>query len=266
MALSIAELNRLPRNQREPLFLQLVPVSLFSRLGIHRNTLTNVHGERVVHGVFPHDMNLSCIEVRARKADHDLAFACQVSFDSFMNSVHLDFILINDPSSERYTIDRDERGQDTLYGLRSRNIPEEIRAMDAGLAPGMVRRGLRLLSEFVASLESFTASVGLKSVTLGALFYHNAISWEREGFTYFRGLKMMQRIDGDFHRGGPLHVLMDDSTPFLRPGMELTVRGRSWAIHDGVLFDAWEEEWENPKMYKIIGRDHHVNTFSPGRS
>ena len=41
---------------------------------------------------------------------------------------------------------------------------------------------------------------------------------------------------------------------FRRRGMEKTVRGRSWAIHDGILVDAFDEEWESPKMYKMLER------------
>jgi hypothetical protein len=46
--------------------------------------------------------------------------------------------------------------------------------------------------------------------------------------------------------------------------MERTVRGRSWAIYDGILLDAFNEEWESPLMYKILGKDFKVNTF-PGQ-
>jgi len=67
-----------------------------------------------------------------------------------MQSLYLDFLIINDPFSERFNVDVDEFGKDTLLGTRSRNIPEEVRAMEAGLAPGMVKHGLRLLKEFVS--------------------------------------------------------------------------------------------------------------------
>jgi len=181
-----------------------------------------------------------------------------------MQSLYLDFLIINDPFSERFNVDVDEFGRDTLLGTRSRNIPEEVRAMEAGLAPGMVRHGLRLLKEFVKSLEAFMAPVDLNTITMGAFFYHNAISWERHGFTYFKGGKMMERIHREFQPGGLLYQKLDDSTPFRKKGMEKTVRGRSWAIHDGVLVEAFDEEWESPKMYKTLGKNFVVNTF-PGQ-
>jgi hypothetical protein len=117
------------------------------------------------------------------------------------------------------------------------------------------------VKEFVKSLEAFVASLELKTVTMGAFFYHNAILWERHGFTYFKGGKMMERIHREFQPGGLLYRKLDDSTPFRKKGMEKTVRGRSWAIYDGIFAETFDEEWESPKMYKMLGRDFSVNTF-----
>jgi acetoin utilization protein AcuC len=136
--------------------------------------------------------------------------------------------------------------------------------MEAGLAPGMVRKGLRLMGDFVECLEVFMVSLELKTVTIGAFYYHNAILWERYGFTYFKGGKMMEKIHREFQPGGSLYERLDDSTPFRRKGMEQSIRGRSWAIHDGVFVDVFDEEWESPIMYKILGKDFKVNTF-PGQ-
>ena len=218
----------------------------------------------MVTGIFPPEENFACIEMRYRAQDRDCVFSCQVSLEAFAQSLYLDFLTVNDPFSERFNIDIDESGKDTLLGTRSRNIPEEIRAMKAGLAPGMVRRGLHLLNEFVKSLEDFMTSLGLKTTTMGAFFYHNAILWERHGFTYFKGGKMMERIHKEFQPGGLLYQKLDDSTPFRRKGMEKTVRGRSWAIYDGIFAEAFDDEWESPKMYKMLGKNSGTNTF-PGQ-
>ena len=66
---------------------------------------------------------------------------------------------------------------------------------------------------------------------------------------------MMERIHKEFQPGGLLYEKLDDSTPFRRKGMEKTVRGRSWAIYDGIFVEAFDEEWESPKMYKMLERD-----------
>jgi hypothetical protein len=41
------------------------------------------------------------------------------------------------------------------------------------------------------------------------------------------------------------------------PGMELTVHGRSWAIHDGIL----DEPWDGVSIYKMVGASAGVDTF-----
>jgi hypothetical protein len=264
MTFSIAKLNRLPKEERNSTYLRLVPETLFEMFQIDRKTLTNQHGEKVVTGLFPPEENFACIEVKYRAQDKDCIFSCQVSMEAFMQSLYLDFLTINDPFAERFNIDVDEFGKDTLLGTRSRNIPEEIRAMEAGLALGMVRHGLRLVNEFVKSLEAFMTPLGLNTTTMGAFFYHNAILWERHGFTYFKGGKMMERIHKEFQPGGLLYLKLDDSTPFRRKGMEKTVRGRSWAVYDGIFAEVFDEEWESPKMYKMRGKDSGTNTF-PGQ-
>ena len=261
MTFSIAKLNRLPKEERNSIYLRLVPEAIFEMFQIDRQTLTNRFGERVVTGIFPPDENFACIEVKNRKEDKDCIFSCQVSLEAFMQSLYLDFVSINNPFSERFNVDVDEFGRETLLGAQSRNIPEEVRAMEAGLAPGMVRHGLHLVKEFVKSLEAFTTLLELKTITMGAFFYHNAVLWERHGFTYFKGGKMMERIHKEFQPGGLLYEKLDDSTPFRRKGMEKTVRGRSWAIYDGIFVEAFDEEWESPKMYKMLERDLKVNTF-----
>jgi hypothetical protein len=261
MTFSIAKLNRLPKDERDRIYLELVPRSIFEKFEIDPKTLQNKYGERVVRGIFPPDENFGCIEVQHRAGDKDCIFSCQVSLVSFMESLNLDFLIINDPLSERFNVDVDEQGRDTLYGTRSRNLPEERRAMEAGLAPGMVRQGLHLLNEFTQRLDIFLESLGLKSITTKAFFYHNAISWEKYGFTYFRGKKIMEKIHKEFQPGGLLYEELKDANPFRRKGMEKTIRGRSWAIYDGICEDVFDEEWENPIMYKIQGKDFKVNTF-----
>ncbi len=264
MTYSIARVNSLPREERNQIYLQLIPRAIFERFHIDPKTLTNPFGERVVTGIFPPDENFGCIEVRHRAGDKDCIFSCQVSLAAFMQSLHLDFIILNDPYSERFNIDVSEDGKDTLFGVSSRNIPEEIRALKAGLAPGMVRKGLRLVGDFLVCLETFLDSLGLKTITINAFFYHNAIHWENYGFTYFRGRKVMEKIHQEFQDNGRLALKMDNSTPFRQKGMERTIRGRSWAIHDGVYREAFGEEWESPLMYKTLGQTHTVNTF-PGQ-
>lgn len=257
MSFSLAAINRLSKHKRDSLYLTLIPKQLKEVLASKVSHLVELE----IKGRFPEDENMALIEVRASFEPKDPVFLCQVSLEETFKSVSLDFIVINDVTQMRFNVDVDEQGQDTSLGLRSRNIKEELRAMEAGLAPGMVRPGLRLLRRFVGCLESFASVLGINTITLEPLFYHTAILFERYGFTYLKGLKTMVEINKQFEPGGKLFLALDNSSPFRRQGMHLTVRGRSWAIHDGIMEDALGKAWEPPKMYKLVSKHHGVNTF-----
>ncbi len=132
--------------------------------------------------------------------------------------------------------------------------------MKAGLAPGQVRPGLRLLGEMMHLLERFASRLGTSIISCEALFYHNAIQYERLGFGYLEGKKLMEEIDREFHPGGSLYSRLDGSTPFRRGGAEKSVRGRSWAIQDGILGNPWT----SPKLYKPMGKAVGMTTFRSG--
>lgn len=169
---------------------------------------------------------------------------------------------INDPSSPRYQVDLDEFGRipADLFSSGRRNIQEEIKAMRAGLAPGQVRRGLRWTAQVVSCVEEFCKTIGKRYIYCEAMAYHNAMVYEKYGFTYLFNMTFQEMIwiDRQFRPPkGILFARMDGSTPFRQPGMERTVRGRSWAIHDGVL----GRPWNKPYMVKEIGVHAQVNTF-----
>ena len=68
-----------------------------------------------------------------------------------------------------------------------------------------------------------------------------------------------------FQPGGALCEKLDGSTPFRKPEFAGTVRGRSWAIHDGILLDVQdellEEGWVSPVMYRMVGKPRGMVTF-----
>jgi hypothetical protein len=205
------------------------------------------------------------IEVKRAPEDPDPIYSIQVSDTGDFTQINWDFLIVNNPDSERYDIDIDSEGRDTLWGRASRNLPEEERALTAGLTPGQVRMGLGLTREIIVGLEHFARILDIKTIALEALFYHNAIVYERCGFTYFEGFKRMQRIHQAFQPGGALFSKLDGSSPFRRAEFAQTVRGRSWAIHDGVISeiddDLLDEGWSSPKMYLMVGKPRSVCTF-----
>jgi acetoin utilization protein AcuC len=91
------------------------------------------------------------------------------------------------------------------------------------------------------------------------LYYHNAVIFERYGFAYQAGRRLMDRIQAGFQPGGELATRLDGSTPFRQPGAGNSIRLRSWAIHDGLL----GEPFTNVTMYKRLGKHAAVST-TPG--
>jgi hypothetical protein len=261
MALDFRRINALPSHIRDFLFLKLIPNEIFLRFNIDPVTLKGPSGYKCVRGYFPKDKNLALIEIRLDPQDEDPIFQCQLSLEEHFRSVNLDWIVMNDITKERFNVDKTPEGKEALCGILQRNMEEEIKAMQAGLAPGMVRPGLGLFGKFLRCLEDFTSFLGLNTITLEALFYHNAIMFERHGFTYLKGLKMMQTIGKEFRPQGKLYLGLDGSTPFRQRGMEASAKTRSWAIHDGLLKEVLGLEWTPPWMYKLVSKHHGIDTF-----
>ena len=217
----------------------------------------NRQGEIVVQFHTPESHGFVSIDVKLKPDDLDSIFFLQLSDTPFMDNLELSFVVINDTRGERFQIDRDGQGNDTLFGTSLRNVAEEERAMRAGLAPGQVRPGLKLLREFIQILERFASKLKISIISGEGLFYHNAIQYERYGFGYLEGRKQMEEIDREFQPGGMLYDRLDGSNPFRKKGAEKSVRGRSWAIQDGILV----EPWISPKLYKPVGKNVGVKTF-----
>lgn len=257
MSRSVYEINSLPEEERERTLSPLVPRRLLELFSVDPGTFRNPQGKRCVKFVCPEGMPFFQVDFRRDPEDRDPTYFLDVSNTPY-GQMEISFVIVNDPDGDRYNIDVDEQGQDTYFGTARRNIPEELRAKRAGLAPGQVRRGLRAMKDLVAGWEEFFGGLGHRFFFLEALGYNSAVLYERGGFQYLTGKDRMIAIDGGFRPGEILHRRLDGSTPFRMPGQEATVRGRSWAIHDGIL----DEPWESPKMYKTIGVHAGVCTFS----
>jgi hypothetical protein len=70
----------------------------------------------------------------------------------------------------------------------------------------------------------------------------------------------MDDIHKDFQPGGCLYSALDGSTPFRQQDQWRTVRGRAWAIRDGIL-EAIGARWDGLRMVKQVGRFAGVETF-----
>jgi hypothetical protein len=260
---SILDLNGLPWTLREQIYVRLVPEELLARFGVNRGSLRNGSGERPVRISAPDDGSWARVELREPRNDRDPVLVIDIAMSAF-GVPELTFVQVNDPGSPRFGVDRDADGQDTLLGTVSRNLGEEARALDDGLGPGQVRRGLRMLGRVLECMDGFCRILGREFYLVEPLFYHSAILYERQGCDYLMGRELMDEIHAGFCDGGPLHRCLDDSTPFRRRGFEASVRGRSWAIHDGILSGMHVGSWSGVKMYRVPGHHATVSTFPGG--
>jgi hypothetical protein len=100
------------------------------------------------------------------------------------------------------------------------------------------------------------SSLGHDTYFVEPLYYHNAVIFERYGFAYQVGKRLMESINSGFQFGGNLTVQLNGSNPFRKPEGTNGIRARSWAIHDGIL----GEPFTNVTMYKRVGKSAGINT------
>ncbi len=256
---SLRELASLEGPQQDAWVRHLLPPRLLVAFGIDPLTLHNQAAERVVHLHADLEEASVRLEVWRRLADTDPILVIDAA-DTAIGQIDIHLVAINDPASPRFNIDVDENGQPTYLGSQRRNVGEELRAMQAGLAPGQVRRGLGLVArQLLPRGEVLLIEMGKEYVFAHPLAYHNAILLERWGFDYLYGEQAMRDINRRFRPGGDLRARLDNSTPFRPPAAADTIRGRSWAIHDDIL----GEPLPGIKLAKRLGHHAGVNT-APG--
>ncbi len=256
---SLQAINRLDESEKERIYSCLLPQRLRDVLGLADNSLHNFAGEKLVTIIAPNGLSLVRIEARSKPAGGVLVFFLELS-DTQFHQMELSFCIVRDPDAPHYAVDVNERGENNWFASHGRNIPEELRAMRAGLFPNQTHHGLQLFVTFFPLLERFTDSLGIQMIVAEPLSYDNAIRYEKYGFDYLRGRRLMLEIDREFQPGGRYFARLDGSSPFRMPGMERTVNGRSWAIHDGIM----DEPWDEVQIYRMIGVHAGINTF-PGR-
>ena len=254
---SLAAINQLSLELRDAIYRSLIYDDLLARYQIDPLTLRNPLGEAVV--VIDASPRIGAVEIKIwrRLSDRDPVVYFQLA-DTANNQLAVLLFVVNDPESARFDVDRDWGGEPTKFGTLTRNVPAEIAAMQAGLAPGQIRQGLRLSRAMAPLVESFISRLGHDYYFLEPLAYHTAILFESMGCAYSQGRLKMERIHREFQPpDGALFKRLDGSSPFRLPGAGQTVRGRSWAIQDGLL----GEPFTDFHMYKRISAPANVCTF-----
>ncbi|MGH2523866.1 MAG: hypothetical protein ACRDH2_15280 [Anaerolineales bacterium] len=252
---SIAALNRLPPEEKERRYAEAIPPALLRRFQIDPHSLADAEGRKLLTITAPDGTSSVELDLRHAFGARDPLFYGHLT-DTLNGQILVLLVTVNDPEGPRFDVDRLPDGTKTQFGTFKRNVEAEVAAMRAGLAPSQIRRGLRLLSEFIATFEHFIARLGHPIYFIEPLAYHNAVVFERYGFAYQQGRRWMESLNTRFSPGGDLLARLDGSTPFRQPGAENSIRGRSWAIHDGLLGEPYTEV----HMYKHVGKHAGVTT------
>lgn len=253
--MTIASRNQLPIPEKRALYARFIPRQLLERFGIGPE-LEDAQGRSLVKFAFEAGSTDLVVELRHQVDAEDPLLYAHIT-DTMNGQLHVLLYVINDPESPRFDVDRLPDGTPTEFGSEVRNLPAEVAAMQAGLAPGQIRRGLGMLKFAIPSFEAFVTEAGQSMYFMEPLYYHNAVIFERHGFSYSRGRRRMLAFNEGFQLGGELAQRLDGSTPFRAPEHAMSIRGRSWAIHDGIAGAPFTEV----TMYKRVGQRAEINTF-----
>jgi hypothetical protein len=260
LPVTIKTLNSLPENPKLRLYRTLIPIQVLADFDINPRTWKNP--DKAIQVKLDAEQGHGMVKLSAwygENAENEFFFL-QLA-DNVFNGIDLHFLVVNNPLSEIYQTDFDDQGRETHFGTVYRNIPEEQRAMLAGLAPGQIREGLRCSKMVFTHIESFLTLMAHHALFLEPMTYVSAWIFEKRGFAYVKGHKLMDTIHKEFQPGGELHKALDGSNPFRQPDQWQTVRGRAWAIHDGLLLDVLDIKWDDLRMIKQVGRQAGANTF-----
>jgi len=251
---TIGGINKLPENEKRKIYSRYIPPELSGKFQLgDLQSNKDLLQFRFAEGSSDVEMMLY------HRPDFSDPILYAHLADSLNGQIFILLYILNDPDSPRFNVDKMPDGSPTQFGIRKRNLEAEKVALEAGLAPGQVRRGLRLLGHAIDSFEEFIRSLGHEMYYIEPLYYHNAVIFERYGFSYQMGRRQMNEIHAGFAEGGEFHNKLDGSNPFRSLQAGNSVRLRSWAIHDGIL----GEPFTNVTMYKRLGINASIST-TPG--
>ncbi len=246
---TIAGINELPADQKREAYSKIIPPGLLDLFNISPD-LRDRHNNDLFHlKCDPGTTDAELALYHQAEASDPIIFGHIT--DTIHGQIHILLYGMNDVQAPRFNVDRMPDGTKTSFGTNQRNLDEEIKALQAGLAPGQIYRGPRLFRESLRQFEEFVSCMGHDLFFVEPLFYHVAVIFERYHFHYQKGKRFIKRINEGFSPGGEFLPLLDGSTPFRDPLAAGQVRLRSWAIHDNIM----NEPFDNVTMYKNIDRE-----------
>ncbi len=255
-ARSIAAINRLTESEKREVYLRLVPPELLQHFNLSPFLVDKEGRDLFIIKGSPGDSSVELFLYHQHGFEDPVVYG-HLS-ETVNGQIHVLLYIMNDPSAPRFNVDRMPDGAPTKFGTATRNLEAEQAALQAGLLPGQVRKGLKMLGNGRESFEVFARSLGQTVYFVEPLYYHNAIIFEHYGFAYQSGRTLMERIHSGFSPNGDLISKLDGS-PFRVTQAGQSIRLRSWAIHDGIL----GEPFDHVTMYKTVGKTATVDT-APG--
>ncbi len=183
---TIGGINRLPEEEKRKIYSRVIPSKLLDYFNLPAPD--SIRLQSLIK--FKFEPGSSDVEM---SLFHEPRFPDPILYghltDTMNGQIHVLLYILNDPNSPRFNVDRMPDGHKTRFGTLTRNLEAEQAALEAGLAPGQVRSGLRMLSDAIASFEHFIDSLGHEMYFVEPLYYHNAVIFERYGLAYQMGTK-----------------------------------------------------------------------------
>src|SRR5215208_3858445 len=203
---TIGGINKLPEGEKRAIYARYIPKELIQKFDLA--DLTN--SRELLQFRFAEGASDVEMRVYHKAGFHDPVLYAHLA-DTLNGQIHVLLYILNDPDSPRFDVDRMPDGSTTKFGTLKRNLEAEKAALQAGLAPGQVRRGLRMLRPAMAAFEEFIVGLGHDMYFVEPLYYHNAVIFERYGFAYQVGRRKMEGIHAGFQEGGELFQRLDDA-------------------------------------------------------
>jgi hypothetical protein len=254
---TIAGINQMHEADKRKIYCSLIPRELLERFQLPKKDTPQFY----THTKFKFAPGASDVEMSLfHREDFPDPILYGHLTDTLNGQIHVLLYILNDPDSPRFEVDRMPDGSSTKFGTLTRNVEAEKEALAAGLAPGQVRNGLRMLREAMIGFENFVEDLGHDVYFVEPLYYHNAVIFERYGFSYQKGRKLMETIQTGFSQGGEFAKSLNGSI-FRQVAATNSIRLRSWAIHDGILGGPFKDV----TMYKRVGKPANISTTADSR-
>ncbi|MCB0117930.1 MAG: hypothetical protein KDD72_02790, partial [Anaerolineales bacterium] len=154
---TIGGINLLPEPEKRAIYSKYIPQELLEKFDIP--PLTSAAGYNLLQ--FSYASGSTDVDMRLyHKVDFPDPILYAHLTDTMNGQIHVLLYILNDPDSPRFDVDKMPDGTPTKFGILKRNVEAEVEACKAGLAPGQVRSGLRMLGQAIEAFEDFVIALG----------------------------------------------------------------------------------------------------------